>query len=331
MADRSSIEWTDATWNPITGCSIATAGCARCYAMVLAGTRLKHHPSRAGLTRETKAGPVWTGEVRFNEAWLEQPLRWTRPRKIFVCAHGDLFAPGVPVTWIDRVFAVMRQAHRHSFQVLTKRPDTMLDYVRGVWASKKENGAPRPNVILGASVERQREADLRRPAMAELAAAGWPTWCSYEPALGPVDWRGWEFLRCLVSGGESGKDARPNHPDWHRGARDFCAAHAIAYQFKQWGGWRPISEGQAEWWDALYEPRVVAKEHQDQGALDDIHGRSCKVAQRVVHRDGSTHAIADPGAWQQGSGAMLAFEVGKRLAGRFLDGVEHNAMPEARP
>ena len=91
MADNSGIEWTGATWNPITGCSVVSPGCTNCYAMRLAGTRLRHHPSRTGLTQQTKAGHVWTGEVRFNEQWIDQPFRWKRPRDIFVCAHGDLF------------------------------------------------------------------------------------------------------------------------------------------------------------------------------------------------------------------------------------------------
>lgn len=129
MADGSHIEWTDATWNPITGCSVVSPGCTNCYAMKLAGTRLAHHPSRAGLTRDSKAGPVWTGEVRFNEAWLDQPLGWRKPRMIFVCAHGDLFAEGVPDEWIDKVFAVMALAPQHTFQVLTKRADRMRRYI----------------------------------------------------------------------------------------------------------------------------------------------------------------------------------------------------------
>ena len=107
MAETSSIEWTDATWQPITGCSVVSPGCTNCYAMGLAGTRLRNLPSRVGLTRPSKAGPVWTGEVHVNEAWLLEPLKWRRPRKIFVCAHGDLFHEAVPDEWIDRVFAVM--------------------------------------------------------------------------------------------------------------------------------------------------------------------------------------------------------------------------------
>lgn len=104
MADHSTIEWTDATWQPITGCSIVSPGCTNCYAMRIAGTRLRHHPSREGLTNPSKAGPVWNGKVRFNEQWLLQPLQWKKPRRIFVCAHGDLFHESVPDEWIDKIF-----------------------------------------------------------------------------------------------------------------------------------------------------------------------------------------------------------------------------------
>ena len=128
MSDNSSIEWTDATWNPVTGCSVVSPGCTNCYAMGLAGTRLRNHPSRAGLTIDTKAGPIWNGEVRLNEQWLTQPLKWKRPRTIFVCAHGDLFHENVPDEWIDRVFAVMALAPQHTFQVLTKRAKRMREY-----------------------------------------------------------------------------------------------------------------------------------------------------------------------------------------------------------
>ena len=100
MADGTKIEWTDATWNPITGCSVVSPGCTNCYAMRLAGTRLQHHPSRSGLTTLSKAGPVWNGQVRLNEGWLTQPLAWSRPRRIFVCAHGDLFHESVPAEYM---------------------------------------------------------------------------------------------------------------------------------------------------------------------------------------------------------------------------------------
>ncbi|MBB3396845.1 phage Gp37/Gp68 family protein [Rhizobium sp. BK060] len=215
MADNTKIEWTDATWNPITGCSVVSPGCTNCYAMKLAGTRLKHHPSRERLTKDTKAGPVWTGEVRFNAEWLDQPLRWKRPRMIFVCAHGDLFAEGVPDEWIDQVFAVMALSPQHVFQVLTKRPERMREY----FAGRRSNfgrasdvlheqishgfdedhqqdavdrldlfdsmGKPLANVWLGVSVEDQRRADERIPLLLDTPAA--IRWISAEPLLGYID------------------------------------------------------------------------------------------------------------------------------------------------
>ena len=206
MSDHTHIEWSDATWNPITGCSVVSAGCKHCYAMRLAGTRLRDHPSRTGLTRETSAGPVWTGEVRLNEGWLDQPLRWKKPRRIFVCAHGDLFHESVPNAWIDRVFAVMALAPQHTFQVLTKRPERMLDWFQRnpykgilgladiIRASRPHlcsvgisdpNITPWPNVWLGTSVENQATADERIPLLLATPAA--VRWISAEPMIGPLD------------------------------------------------------------------------------------------------------------------------------------------------
>lgn len=213
MSDNTKIEWTEATWNPITGCSVTSPGCTNCYAMKLAGTRLKHHESRKGLTVESKTGPVWTGEVRFNEQWLTQPLRWRRPRMIFVCAHGDLFHESVPDEWIDRVFAVMALAPQHTFQVLTKRADRMRAYIedRGrefrtelivehffVLQESPDLAIqwPLTNVWLGVSVEDQKRADERVPDLLETPAV--VRWLSCEPLLGPVDltqaWHGYNSL-----------------------------------------------------------------------------------------------------------------------------------------
>ncbi|MBY5849632.1 phage Gp37/Gp68 family protein [Rhizobium leguminosarum] len=199
MADGTKIEWTDATWNPVTGCAVVSPGCTNCYAMKLAGTRLKHIPSRVGLTRDSKAGPVWTGEVRFNEQWLDEPLRWKRPRMIFVCAHGDLFAEGVPDEWIDKVFAVMALAPQHIFQVLTKRPERMREYLTGgrrgghllvaaqlqfkfpIPSPAPWPHMPLPNVWLGVSVEDQKRADERIPILLDTPAA--VRWISAEPLI----------------------------------------------------------------------------------------------------------------------------------------------------
>lgn len=348
MAEHSSIEWTDATWNPVTGCSVVSPGCTNCYAMKLAGTRLRGLPSRTGLTIESKAGPVWNGRVRLNEQWLTQPLRWRRPRKIFVCAHGDLFAENVPDEWIDRVFAVMALAPQHTFQVLTKRAARMRAYLTAIDApariasgdlSRAVAGFPAcdalafnatwplPNVWLGVSAEDQRRADERVPDLLATPAA--VRFVSAEPLIGAIDFtqideagadsRGFSIhaltghparripgLDWIIAGGESGSAARPMHPTWVRRIRDACAQTGVAFHFKQWGAWQP-----REW---------------------------C--------RDGGTHAMRNLGgqiSFQQiqshpnslervGAGPeWSAFaNVGKKAAGRLLDGMTHDAFPEAR-
>ena len=265
MSDHTHIEWTDATWNPITGCSVVSAGCKHCYAMRLAGTRLRHHHSRTGLTRETSAGPVWTGEVRFNAEWLYQPLRWRKPRRIFVCAHGDLFHESVPNEWIDQVFAVMARAPQHVFQVLTKRPRRMLKYIRGMNpdglrirpASQARHPWPLPNVWLGVSVENQAAADERIPLLLQTPAA--VRFLSAEPMLGSINlnairsvgavidstrgvWPVWHPLDWVIAGGESGPGARALHPEWVRALREQCVAVGLPFFFKQWGGRHPAEK-----------------------------------------------------------------------------------------
>jgi protein gp37 len=255
MAENSKIEWTDATWNPITGCDIVSPGCINCYAMRLAGTRLRHHPSRAGLTKLVKGKPVWTGEVRLNEKWLGQPLQWQRPRRVFVCAHGDLFHENVPDEWIDKVFAVMGAAQHHTFQVLTKRPDRMrawaaramvdhqlcggggCNYCGGFEGRVPWKSYPFPNVWLGFSAERQKEFDERWAEMRQVKAA--VTFVSMEPLLGPIFFRpakpDW-----IIVGGESGPCARDMDAAWARDIRDQCADQGTALFMKQMARKGPI-------------------------------------------------------------------------------------------
>lgn len=210
MAEHSTIEWTDATWNPVTGCTLVDEGCRHCYAATLAATRLKNHPSRAGLARINAAGEAkFTGEVRFNEQWLADPLRWKRPRRIFVCAHADLFHPAVPDAWIDQVFAVMALTRQHTFQILTKRPDRARAYLNALAAPHRQmeirdagrkagaklldlpdicrriTALPLPNVWLGTSISDQASADQRIPDLLATPAA--VRFLSAEPLLGPVD------------------------------------------------------------------------------------------------------------------------------------------------
>jgi protein gp37 len=297
MADGTHISWTDATWNPITGCRIKSPGCQHCYAMTLAGTRLRHHPSRAGLTISTKAGPVWNGKVTFNAGWLDQPTRWKTPRDIFVVAHGDLFYQEVPFEWIDRVFGVITSARHHRYQILTKRPEIAALYLRTRYGA----GIHHPHVLIGTSVELQKEANERRPFMAEIAARGFNTWVSYEPALGPVDWSGWEFIRWMVSGGESGRRARPTHPDWHRAARDFCTGHSIPFHFKQWGEWVSILDRDNDDpdWRCDYAKWGRSPRHQFLNLAGGIgfHGERLLVMHRVGKKAAS--AVLDGREWRQ--------------------------------
>lgn len=228
MSDNTPIEWArhpvtgkGATWNPITGCRLVSEGCRHCYAARLAATRMKNHPSRKGLARANAAGEFkFTGEVRFNAEWLDQPLRWRTPRGIFVCAHGDLFAEGVPDDWIDKVFAVMALSPQHVFFVLTKRPERARAYASNLparqegdpnWpanpleiaaheifedmgfdgdvaatrAYEKVQEWPLPNVWLGTSIEDQATADMRIPELLATPAA--IRFVSAEPLLGKID------------------------------------------------------------------------------------------------------------------------------------------------
>jgi protein gp37 len=203
MADGTKIEWTDATVNAVNGCSVLSPGCTNCYAMKQA----HRFDIRRGLTKQSKGGMVWTGEVRFNEKQLLQPLNWKRPRKIFWNAHGDLFHESVPDAWIDRCFAVMALTPHHTHQVLTKRSARMREYLSepglpgrlfGVAATLGADGVrwsaaatalattwPLPNVWCGVSVEDQTRADERIPDLLATPAA--VRWLSGEPLLGPVD------------------------------------------------------------------------------------------------------------------------------------------------
>ena len=263
MADQTEIEWADATWNPVTGCSLASPGCRHCYAMRLAGGRLKHRQSRKGLTRKTDNGPVWTGEVRFNEQWLIEPLRRRAPKRIFVCAHGDLFHPSVPTEWIDLIHAVMTHAPRHDFQVLTKRSRRMEAYFTDPGLEERVRAAtrelqqkhprrrdlrqppesplfPLPNEWIGVSVEdrprTRRIDDLRRtPAALRFV--------SFEPLLEDLDHLDLTGISWAIVGGESGPRARPMHALWVQEINDRCFDQDVAFFFKQWGGPRPKSAG----------------------------------------------------------------------------------------
>lgn len=345
MADQTHIEWTDATWNPVTGCSVVSPGCTNCYAMRLAGTRLRQHPSRAGLTHSTRAGPVWTGEVRFNAEWLRQPMQWRRPRRIFVCAHSDLFHEDVPEPVIDQVFAVMLTARHHTYQVLTKRPDRMAAYLgapgsdQSRWryaalraAIKQLTGAEPPadlwflrHIWLGFSAEDQTRFDERWAAFAGVTSFG-PKFLSLEPMLGPVDLR-FRTDHCDLCGG-TGILAR-----WPKGKCHVCGGRGHVWIN---GGPRADCYRRLDWVILGGEngPRPMHPAWARQ-----IRNDCAKAGVPFFFKQWGSWVAEDQApddvAWPEDATPAHTFEdgqqvwkVGKRYAGRHLDGHTHDALPE---
>ncbi|HEV7323559.1 MAG TPA: phage Gp37/Gp68 family protein [Bosea sp. (in: a-proteobacteria)] len=351
---ETSIEWTERSWNPIVGCTIVSPGCTNCYAMGMAdrfkdvyrGRKWAGMPAEA-MTRRVNGKAVWTGHLTLApDHILTEPLRRRKPTTYFVNSMGDLFHEDTPEEWIDLVIAIMALCPQHTFQILTKRGERMRKHMspttsipmlgrlplervhiaaagdiegeNGLFEALKRYGNlyslycsvpwPLPNVWLGISAEDQRHADERVHELLATPAA--VRFVSNEPALGPVDYTRLQLaygrwlnaltgelwtpghagensfttrgpkLDWIIVGGESGRDARPMHPDWPRRIRDACVSSGTAFFFKQWGDYLPA---------------------------------------------GQTMANGRP--WNPGCGSSLRGT--KAIVGRFLDGVEHNAMPEA--
>lgn len=330
MGEISRIEWTDATWNPVTGCTKVSQGCKNCYAE-RDWARLVHLPAYQGRKFT---------DVACHPERTDQPLWWNRPRRVFVNSMSDLFHESVPDSFIDRVFVVMAMCPRHTFQILTKRPARMLAYMRRLDYPSRLTGImervigytdahqkilltslPIANVWLGVSVEDQATADERIPLLLQTPAA--VRWISAEPLLGPIGLSRWVFDRekaiidCMngpsacnfdqadsvvpypldwvVAGGESGPKARPTHPDWFRSLRDQCKAAGVPFLFKQWGEWSPQE-------DTL------------------LHG---KIDARLIEKAHIYYGTAAGFCPAEG-----VFRFGKKAAGRLLDGMLHDEYPE---
>lgn len=358
MGEGTKIEWTDETWNPIVGCSITSPGCKGCYAMGMAyrleamamkpdgsgNPALNHYAGTTELTRQGK--PVWTGKLGFSESALLKPLRWKKPRRIFVNSMSDLFHEEVLDEWIDKVFAVMALCSQHTFQVLTKRSDRMRKYLTAdkvVWRVCKaaarlryevtpdpdkrprqfqklmsqsaaltawtyEGGAahdlwwrkeperhwpswinwPFPNIWVGVSIE-DRPRLLERALDLKTTPAAVRFW-SAEPLLADLGLIVPDLLPdWVIVGGESGPNARPLHPDWARSLRDQCQAAGVPFFFKQWGEWLPVDSGHPD----LDGPGFGQFDHCPVNDIGD-----------------ATHV-----------------RVGKKRAGRLLDGREWSEFP----
>jgi protein gp37 len=242
MADHSAIEWTDATWNPTTGCDRTSPGCDHCYALTLA-KRLK----AMGAPKYQRDGSPKTSGPGFgltlHDDALDIPLKWKRPRMVFVNSMSDLFHPDVPTDFIRRVFAVMAATPRHTYQLLTKRSRRLLKVAPELsWPD---------NVWMGVSVEDDRYTFRVRDLAAVPAAV---RFASLEPLIGPLRSLDVKRLDWVIVGGESGPHARPIDPAWVTDLRDRCAYSGVAFFFKQWGGRTPKEGGReldGRTWDQM--------------------------------------------------------------------------------
>lgn len=226
MGANTAIEWTNATWNPVTGCTKVSAGCDNCYAERIAERfrGVKGHPFENGF------------DLTLRPERLGQPLRWRRPRMVFVNSMSDLFHKGIPFDFVDSVFETMERADWHVFQVLTKRSSRMRDYVN----ARYERGQAPSYVWLGVSVE-----DGTKPSRIRHLrdTAVQIRFLSLEPLIGPISSLDLNGIHWVIVGGESGPRSRPVHSDWVRRIRDQCIACGVPFFFKQWGGLRPTSGG----------------------------------------------------------------------------------------
>lgn len=303
----SAIEWTDETWNPTVGCSRVSPGCDGCYAIGVAHRAMQ--PAHEGLTvRRPGERTDWTGEVRCLPDRLYTPLHWRKPRRVFVDSMSDLFHPDVPAEFIAEVWDTMGSAGEHTFQVLTKRPQRMATtvqrladgyYTRDDGIIDSHPGAvdavldnwPLPNVWLGTSIESDRytfRADHLRATPAAVR------FLSLEPLLGPLPSLDLTGIDWVIVGGESGPGARPMHPDWVRDIRDRCVAASVPFFFKQWGEWTPAAPERGP-------------------------------EKRTIWLDGSTHSSSR--IPPTGARPTLVWRVGKKAAGRELDGRTWDQMP----
>lgn len=322
----TKIEWTDETWNPTRGCSMAPGselgGCLNCYA---ARNQLRRPQQTASSGKPfailRDAGPRWSGEVELIESKLLEPLHWKKPRRVFVNSMSDLFHENLPDAAIDRVFAVMALCPQHTFQVLTKRAERMRRYFTedelgraiaikaeatripgyhdGLCEAADFMPWPYRNIQLGVSVEDQANKyriDLLRPTPAAVR------FLSIEPLLEDIGQLNLTGIHWVIVGGESGPGARPIHPDWVASIRDQCQAASVPFFFKQWGEYGPVT-------------------------LDDRHGKNTPNERRGVWvtPDGSTSPMRAGGTVPDFACPMV--RVGKKSAGALLSGREWREFP----
>lgn len=230
---KTGIEWTNATWNPMTGCTQISTGCDNCYALLLAHTKTREVYLRRMPVKDTHSNRIDPFAPRFWEDRLDQPLRWKRPMRIFVNSMSDVFHAHFSVAQIRRVFDVMVAARWHQFQLLTKRPERALRLAALLpWSS---------NIWIGTSIENMKFAK-RADSLREITQAS-IRFISAEPLLGSLNDLNLEGIQWVIGGGESGPHYRECRNEWASGLRDSCTAQGVRFFWKQWGGRTPKARG----------------------------------------------------------------------------------------
>lgn len=364
----SKIEWTEETWNIVTGCTRISEGCEHCYIERTPPMRMAHRRFDGPQIGAT------TG-VQLHPERLGKPLHWRSPRRVFVNSMSDLFHEDVPDDFIAEVFGVMAANEEHTYQLLTKRPGRMrallrsADFVARVRGNLRkrcgthrrslggvcpvchwntsgncapEMSWPLHNAWIGVSVESQKWADIRIPQLLDTPAA--VRWISAEPLLGPVDLTKWIPGRCacqppgpsegvhwtgcpalryrgldwVVVGGETGPGARPMHPAWARSLRDQCTAAGVPFFYKQAGDWAALGP--------LYEAADGSDHAEAWAAHLDAVDLEVNERRQVIQLE-PDGAVVDPEEYQPVPGTWLMARLGKKRAGRLLDGREWNEFP----
>jgi len=327
MAKNTKIEWTDHTFNPWEGCQKVGPGCDNCYAETrnaryAGGQAINWGP---GAPRRRTSASNWNKPLMWNKNADAFMAEHGRRQRVFCASLADVFDNAVDLSWREDLFQLIAATPNLDWLLLTKRIGNVPAMVAII------SGCMPPNVWLGVTITNQTEAERDIPKLLEVPAR--VRFLSMEPLLGPGDIV--PYIHCdvgnkvdwVIVGGESGPGARPMHPDWVRSLRDQCGAAGVPFLFKQWGEWKPIGQMEESEHQALYRSNVKAKPHENQDCLDDCYGRSCTVPDTIVHFDGSMHGVTEPMAFLHGTGAMHTFKVGKKAAGRLLDGRTWDCFP----
>lgn len=334
MSHNSKIEWCDATWNVVAGCTKCSPGCKNCYAERMARRLRAICKSRMDGRNQQYLGKVddngdWTGNIECCDWLLDEPLSWRKPRRIFVCSMSDLFHPKVPFEFIDKMLYVMYRNLQHTFLILTKRPKRMLEYFKNSHLLRLRllklfpnytpearlcREWPLDNVHLSVSISTFDEM-WKAEVLSEIPAT--VRFISFEPLLEnifniPCKLKVLDKIDCVIVGGESGPGARPMHPDWARNIRDQCVAAGVPFYFKQWGEWMP---------DDFENGGIIESES--------LPTKPTKTAKESVGWGRRLYTLSDGTKFVAQQDQFCNFiKVGKKKAGCILDDKEWKQLPK---